>query len=108
MHNLLSIKLVTDFPSAAHIFPPRSSPFVPSFQTVPSLVLLAGIGEIQTAFEPADPQAIIAVRPRVRLFVPGSEDWSRVRKGAGPPGLTPMRQDPEFKDRSWKNGPPAV
>jgi hypothetical protein len=58
--NPLRIKLVTGFPSGVCVFALLSSPYIPSLQIVPSLVLLAGIGEIQTAFEPADPQAIIA------------------------------------------------
>jgi hypothetical protein len=61
---LLRIKLVTPFPYAVGKFVAAFSLFIPSLQTTPSFVLLASIGEIQAAFEPADPQAI-AVKPQV-------------------------------------------
>jgi hypothetical protein len=62
--NLLRIKLVTGFPSGWRIFPRLFSPIFPPLQTLPFLLLLAGIGEIQAAFEPADPQAVIAASPK--------------------------------------------
>ena len=61
---LLRIRIVTPFPSTMWILVRMSSLFFPSLQAAPSFVLLASIGEIQTAFGPADPQATRVVRPK--------------------------------------------
>ena len=84
--NLLRIKLVTGFPSALCSFAPPSSPYVPSLQTELSLVVLAVIGEIHTAFEPDDPQAIKAARPSGKVAVPGLRLPETTARGACPPG----------------------
>jgi len=58
--NLLRIRVVNKFPSVEQIFHSVSSLFIPSLQLAPSLVLFPSIGEIQTAYEPADPRATLS------------------------------------------------
>jgi hypothetical protein len=73
IHKILRIKVVNLFPYRALFFTPPSSLFLPSLQIAQTFVLLASIGEIQTAFGPADPQAIAAKPQLKRLSEPDRE-----------------------------------